>query len=125
LHDEIELPPNMWGEEFVPQTSVIPMVDLVITHAGNNTTTESLHFGKPMVCLPLFWDQYDNAQRMHELGFGVRLDPYRVTAGEFTRAIDGLLGRTALRARLAATGTRIRARDGVRRAAELIEKLAG
>ena len=125
LHDEIELPPNMWGEEFVPQTSIIPMVDLVITHAGNNTTTEALHFGRPMVCLPLFWDQYDNAQRMHELGFGVRLDPYRVTAAEFTRAIDGLLHQTALRAELAATGTRIRARDGVRRAAELIEKLAG
>jgi UDP:flavonoid glycosyltransferase YjiC (YdhE family) len=48
-----------------------------------------------------------------------------VTAAEFTQAIDGLLDHSALRAKLAATGMRIRARDGVRRAAELIEKLAG
>src|SRR5690606_8192981 len=39
LHAEIELAPNMWGAEFVPQTKIIPMVDLVITHGGNNTVT--------------------------------------------------------------------------------------
>ena len=68
--------PNMAGAEFLPQTSILPQVDLVITHGGNNTVTESLYFGKPMVVLPLFWDQYDNAQRVHDTGFGVRLDTY-------------------------------------------------
>ena len=29
-----------------------------------------------MVVLPLFWDQYDNAQRVQETGFGLRLDTY-------------------------------------------------
>jgi MGT family glycosyltransferase len=124
LHTEIELAPNMWGVEFVPQTSVIPQVDLVITHGGNNTTTEALHFGKPMICLPLFWDQYDNAQRVDELGLGVRLAPYTFTADELRAAIDKILADTALRARLAAEGERIRSRDGLRRAAGLIESAA-
>jgi MGT family glycosyltransferase len=124
LHAEIELAPNMWGAEFVPQTTVIPMTDLVITHGGNNTTTEALHFGKPMIVLPLFWDQHDNAQRMEELGLGVRLDSYEFSDGEMRAALDRLLGDQSLRERLAAGARQIQARSGLDRAADLIEAAA-
>jgi MGT family glycosyltransferase len=121
--DEFDLPDNMWGEGRLPQTSIVPKVDLVITHGGNNTTTEALHFGKPMVVLPLFWDQYDNAQRVHELGFGIRLDTYRFRDEELRGAVDRLIADQALRARMAAHGQAIRACNGKRVAADLIEGL--
>jgi MGT family glycosyltransferase len=121
--DEFELPDNMWGEARVPQTSIIPEVDLVITHGGNNTITESLHFGKPMVVLPLFWDQYDNAQRMHELGYGLRLATYDFADDELIDAVDGLLADETLRSNLDELGNRIRDQKGVRRAADLIEEV--
>ncbi len=124
LHAELELAPNMTGAEFLPQTSVIPQVDLVITHGGNNTTTECLHFGKPMIVLPLFWDQHDNAQRVAELGLGARLDTYRFTDAELHGALRQLLGDAALRDRLAAGAAQIQARQGLRRAAGLIESAA-
>jgi MGT family glycosyltransferase len=123
LHEEIKLADNMWGAEFLPQTKIIPLCDLVITHGGNNTTTEALHFGKPMILLPLFWDQYDNAQRVDELGYGVRLSTYAFTDEELKGALDRLLGDGELRARLAAAGEEIRGRDGLRKAADLIERL--
>jgi MGT family glycosyltransferase len=123
--DELDLPDSMWGEGRVPQTSIIPEVDLVITHGGNNTVTESLHFGKPMVVLPLFWDQYDNAQRMHELGYGVRLPTYDFDGADLRSAVDALLDDEALRSGLDALGDRIRAAHGVRRAADLIEEIGG
>ena len=123
-HDQYELAPNMTGAEFLPQTSILPQVDLVITHGGNNTVTESLFFGKPMVLLPLFWDQYDNAQRMHDTGFGVRLDTYGHRREELLDAIDGLLADVALKQRLAAVSARLQATPGTQKAAALIEGLA-
>jgi UDP:flavonoid glycosyltransferase YjiC (YdhE family) len=71
-HEYTNLPENISAYENLPQTIVLPLVDLVITHGGNNTVCESLHFGKPMIILPLFWDQHDNAQRLHEMGYGIR-----------------------------------------------------
>ena len=93
-HEQIELRENQVGAELLPQPAILPRVDAVITHGGNNTVTECLHFGKPMVLLPLFWDQYDNAQRMDELGLGARLRTFEFEDSELSGAIDGLLATT-------------------------------
>ena len=120
-HDELELADNMVGAEFLPQTTLLPLVDLVITHGGNNTVTEALHFGKPMVVLPLFWDQYDNAQRLDETGLGIRLDTYTCTHEELRGAIDRLVDDESLGRRLAEQSRQTQTRDGLTRAAHLIE----
>jgi MGT family glycosyltransferase len=122
--DQYELAGNMWGEEFLPQPAILPQVDLVITHAGNNTTTECFHHGKPMIAMPVFWDQYDNAQRIDETGFGVRLDTYTFEPDEMTSAIDRLLADSAVRDQLAAMASRLQASPGTLKAADLIERLA-
>jgi UDP:flavonoid glycosyltransferase YjiC (YdhE family) len=124
LHAEIELAPNMWGAEFLPQTSVIPQVDLVITHGGNNTTTECLHFGKPMIVLPLFWDQYDNAQRMAELGLGARLDTYGFTDTQMLEAVGRLLADGRCASAWPARGRRSGAHDGLGSASAIIASAA-
>jgi UDP:flavonoid glycosyltransferase YjiC (YdhE family) len=124
-HDELTLADNMVGAEFLPQPAILPHVDLVLTHGGNNTVTESLHFGRRMILLPLFWDQHDNAQRMDELGLGIRLAPYEVEAAELTAAIDRLLADEALTARLRSLSQRLRATPGTVRATDLIERVAG
>jgi MGT family glycosyltransferase len=123
-HEAYELAPNMWGEEFLPQVSVLPHVDLVITHGGNNTVTEAMHHGKPMVLLPIFWDQHDNAQRVHETGFGERLATYSFTDEELSGAIDRLLGDGELHRRLAAASERLQANPGNATAAKLIKRVA-
>jgi MGT family glycosyltransferase len=121
---EFELAPNMVGAEFLPQTSVLPQVDLVITHGGNNTVTESLFFGKPMVVLPIFWDQHDNAQRLAETGFGIRVDTYAHDPTDLRAAIARLLDDGALADRLAQNSRRLQSARGTELAATLIERAA-
>jgi MGT family glycosyltransferase len=122
-HDQIELADNMVGSQFLPQTNVIPKVDLVITHGGNNTTTEALHYGKPMILLPLFWDQYDNAQRMHELGFGIRLATYTFTDQQMHDALEKLLTDSALQKKMSENAKYIQSHDGLAVASAVIEKV--
>ncbi|MEA2578525.1 MAG: hypothetical protein QOD78_2113 [Chloroflexota bacterium] len=124
LADQITLHDNQVGESFLPQPAILPQVDLVITHGGNNTVTEAFHHGKPMIVLPLFWDQVDNAQRVEETGFGRRLSTYGFRDEELTDAIDELLADEPLATRLAAMSTRIKSTSGTIRAADLIEQVA-
>jgi UDP:flavonoid glycosyltransferase YjiC (YdhE family) len=83
-----------------------------------------MHHGKPMLVLPIFWDQHDNAQRVHETGFGERLATYSFTDDDIVRAIDGLLGEEALHAKLAEISKRLQGNPGNVEAAELIERVA-
>jgi UDP:flavonoid glycosyltransferase YjiC (YdhE family) len=123
-HELLALPGHMDGAEYLPQTAILPQAAVAITHGGNNTVTECVHFGTPMVALPLFWDQYDNAQRVHELGYGVRLDTYGHDPEQLVAAVRALAADGQTRGRLDAIGRRLRADPGTARAADAIELVA-
>ncbi len=101
-HEAMELAGNMTGAEFLPQASILPLVDLVITHGGNN----------------------DNAQRIHETGFGIRLDTYGHEPAELHAAAERLLAAASLNERLTSLSRRLQAAPGTVRAADLIEMAA-
>ena len=123
LHEQLRLGPRMYGREFLPQPSILPQCDLMITHGGTNTVGEAIHFGLPMVVLPLFWDQYDNAQRVDEMGFGRRLDTYNSTPEEIRAAVSELLADDDLRSTMRAVSKQVAMSLGQVRAADVIEEL--
>ena len=123
VFDSHEMPENMWGERFLPQTAVLPLVDLVITHGGNNTVTESFYFGKPMLVLPLFGDQYDNAQRITETGLGLRLNPFHCSETELLNAVENLISDECLAKRMSAIGERVRNSKDKKIVSDKIESL--
>jgi UDP:flavonoid glycosyltransferase YjiC (YdhE family) len=58
------------------------------------------------------------------VGLGIRLDTYRFTDTEMHDALRLLLNDSGLRRRLVEAAATIRQRDGVRKAANLIEQAA-
>jgi len=118
-----DLPPNVIVEGWFPQPSVIPQVDVVIHHGGNNSFTECLLFGKPAIIMPFAWDGHDNATRVQETGHGFRVNRADWTEAELAAHIDACLHDAALRARVAATSASMRMQDGPARAAQLLTGL--
>jgi len=113
----------MWGQNSLKQTEILPVVDLVITHGGNNTVTETLFFGKPMIVLPVFSDQYDTSQRLVEKKLGLRLDPYNSTESELLGAVSTILHDHQLKDRVEKISKRIKSSKSKLIAAQLIENL--
>ena len=113
----------MCGDKTIPQISVMPLVDMVITHGGNNTVVEAFYFGKPMIVMPLCFDQFDNAQRITEKGFGVRMDPNTCTKEQLTNAIEVILNNEKLIKQMKEISLRIQNEEKSDKLALLIESL--
>lgn len=67
-----------------PQLAVLKHAKVFITHGGMNSTLEALHQGVPLVVVPQTPEQATNADRVAELGLGVRVDDL----GELRQAVE-------------------------------------
>jgi UDP:flavonoid glycosyltransferase YjiC (YdhE family) len=84
---------NVHVEEFVPQKALIPHMDVVIHHGGNNSFTECLFFGRPMVILPFSSDQFDIAADAVNNGIASALDPNTLSSASLGEALEQALQR--------------------------------
>lgn len=67
------LPANALATSWWPQAAAMPKTALVIGHGGFGTTMTALAAGVPQLVLPLFSsDQFLNADRVQEVGVGLR-----------------------------------------------------
>lgn len=120
-----EVPPNVILDKWFPQPSVIPQVDAVIHHGGNNTFTECLLFGKPALIMPYVWDGHDNATRVQETGHGLKMHRADWTDAELAAAVQTLLTDKAIAERLAATSASMKESPGPEKAALRLASLLG
>lgn len=110
-----------WVTGFAPQQQAIARADVAITHAGLNTVMDSLAAGKPMLLLPIAFDQPGAAARVVHAGAGVRVLPQLATVGALRRALRTLLDDASYAQRARALAPHVRSAGGVRHAADLVE----
>ena len=84
--------PDSWlVREVLPQVTLLGRASLAVTHGGNNSVTEALTSGVPLLVLPLSTDQFAGAAAIEDAGFGEALDPNAATPQELRDAVVRLL----------------------------------
>lgn len=85
-----DIPDNFTIYSYVPQTQLLPDVDVFITHAGFNSTSEGFASGTAMVLVPQAVDQFDVARVAEKLNAGIALNKHEIniTANVIKKAVD-------------------------------------
>jgi len=78
-------------EQYVPQDTVLGLVDLVVNHGGSGSVTGALAHGVPLLVLPLGADQLPNGSCVETLGAGLVLDAAAATAEDIRTTASRLL----------------------------------
>lgn len=80
----------------------------------------SLQQGVPVIAIPT-WDHGDNAQRLVQVGAGIRLDSARFTPADVRQAVQRILDDPSYRENARRMSSYLSRRGGAARAADLIE----
>lgn len=110
---------------YAPQLEIIKRAAAVITHAGLNTTLESLAEGVPLVCIPLGNDQPGVAARVAARGAGVVVSRRRLNMKRLHSAVQAVLTDEQYRRAARNVQTAMLSVDGIERAADIIEDALG
>lgn len=86
-------PKNVKLMKWLPQNDLLghPKAKAFITHGGTHGVYEGIYNGVPMVMLPLFGDQGDNAQRMVSRGVAEVLRIYDVKSEQILEALNKVI----------------------------------
>jgi MGT family glycosyltransferase len=106
--------------QFAPQLELIKRARLVITHAGMNTTMESLAAGVPMVAIPITNDQPAVAARIAWTGSGVNVPLWRATTARIGNAVNRVLNTSTYHEAAQRLSEANRHAGGAPRAADII-----
>ena len=89
IEDFGSIPENISVLPQVDQIAVLQKADLFISHCGMNSATESLYFGVPLAMLPQTSEQRGVAERISQLGAGIKLQ--KTDAPSILNAVRGIL----------------------------------
>ncbi|XP_068877766.1 UDP-glucuronosyltransferase 1-6-like isoform X2 [Aphelocoma coerulescens] len=87
------LPKNVKLVKWLPQNDLLahPKTRAFITHGGSHGVYEGICNAVPMVLMPLFGDQMDNAKRVESRGAGLTLNILEMTSSDISTALKAVI----------------------------------
>ncbi|MEH2036651.1 glycosyltransferase [Nostoc sp.] len=116
------LPGNPLVVGYAPQLELLKKASLTITHAGMNTTLESLNNGVPMVAIPIANDQPGVAARIVWAGAGELVPLARLTVPKLRNAVQKVLTEDSYKKNAVRLQEAIQRTGGVSRAIDIVEQ---
>ncbi|KAL0818830.1 hypothetical protein ABMA28_008150 [Loxostege sticticalis] len=97
-----DLPNNVHLVDWAPQQGILahPNCILFITHGGLLSTTEALHFGVPLIGIPMFADQFNNVNKAVSKGIALHVKFNYDTPQNLKVAIEEMLGNQKYREKI-------------------------
>ncbi|GBP21533.1 UDP-glucuronosyltransferase 2B15 [Eumeta japonica] len=88
-------PPNVHIVKWAPQASILshPKTLLFITHGGKLSTTETVHYGVPVIGIPIAADQFANMNQAVHKGYGIKVNYEEDLAKPLKAALDEMLNK--------------------------------
>ena len=120
-----ELPGNTIVVGYAPQLELLQKATLTITHAGMNTTLESLNNGVPMVAIPIANDQPGVASRIAWTGTGEIVPIRKASVEKLKKAIKTVITNESYKRNAIRIQKAIKHSGGVNRACDIIEEVVG
>ena len=113
-----QLPENVSVFPHVDQIAVLEQADVFVSHCGMNSVSESLYFGVPLVLLPQTAEQSGVAERVSQLGAGMKLE--KTDASSILSAVRKILADDTYRQNAAKIAEGFRRCSGAKGAADKI-----
>ena len=93
IEDFDKPPENISVYSHVDQIAVLEKADVFVSHCGMNSVSESLYLSVPLVMFPQTREQKGVAERVFELGAGIKLE--KIKEGSILNAINKILSHDA------------------------------
>lgn len=119
---------DQWPENFIvqrhiPQLEVLAHMDAVIGHGGQNTTSETLNEGLPLLLIPIAYDAFEVAEQVERLGCGLRANFYRLKKEDLFNKLTALLDNKSYTRQSKYIQQSFADAGGINKATELLEGL--
>ena len=118
------LPPGVLHVAYAPFSQLLPHAAALVHHGGIGTTSQALAAGVAQLVMPMAHDQFDNVQRVRQLGVGDWLPRRRFTAARVAARLQHLLTDNGVALATRAVASQLKQTpDGCAAAADAIESL--